>query len=53
MIGLPLMAMMIAAAYQFLFGSLLHSGNTSSTSRTKSTCEFDRPEVEETLGLGF
>lgn len=47
MIGLPLMAMKIAAAYHYLFGSLLHSGDTSLASRAKSSCEFGRPEVRD------
>lgn len=47
MVGLPLMVMMITAAYQYLFGSLLHSGDTSLASRATSSCEFDRPEVKD------
>lgn len=47
MIGLPHMAMKIAAAYHYLFGSLLHSGDTSLASRAKSSREFGRPEVKD------
>lgn len=38
--------MKITMAYQYLFGSLLHSGDTTLTSRARSSCQFYRPEVK-------
>lgn len=47
MIGLPLMAMKIAAAYHYSIWEPTPLRWTSLASRAKSSCEFGRPEVKD------